>query len=107
VWTRGTNDARAARVAFVQGTVTAQAKGTSLPDQSEAQVLTARNDVAADFSHVLALQQQPFPATASMEEQLTWAVAMTWSWDWTSNPAVVPLGQAPPGLIRSVAQMNL
>ena len=97
VWTTATNDSRAALVAWAQGVVTAQAHGLPMTDQLEAQALAQLNNpLLADPAALTALQGQPFPSTASIDSQLQWAVAMTYAWDWTSNPNVTanPTAQA-------------
>ncbi|MBX7099029.1 MAG: hypothetical protein K1X89_15065 [Myxococcaceae bacterium] len=88
LWTVATNDARAATVAFAQGMLAASAAGLPMTDALETQVANANQALMMDFTQLTALQQQPFPANGTLEQQLSWAVAITYAWDWTSNPAV-------------------
>ncbi|MBK7862737.1 MAG: hypothetical protein IPJ65_29830 [Archangiaceae bacterium] len=88
VWTTATNDARASLVSFSRGILDAAQAGLPLSDDWEQRALAARNAAASSFQQVTALQQQPFPAQAPLDLQLQWAAAMTYAWDWTSNPAV-------------------
>lgn len=102
VWTLATNDSRAALVAFAQGVVSAASAGIPVDDSLEAKALNA--GAGLGIGEIQTLQASPFPEGAPLETQLKWALAMTYAWDWTSNPAVTgnPRAQALVSLLNGV-----
>lgn len=94
VWTRATNDNRAAVVAFVQGVVSAQAHGISVAFPAENRVSEAEAVVNTRPELIQQLQSAPFPKNGTVEQQFQWAIAIGYTWNWRQNPSLTGDPQA-------------